>query len=79
MLDGVLRFAILNNLSDFEKDALHEFEGCERICGQSLNYGALFEEALKLLDHSKKEALTYWKKKALTFRKKRRIVKGTAQ
>ena len=77
MLHSVLRFAILNNLPDLEKDALHEFEECERICRQSLNYGALFEEALKLLDHSKKEALTYWKKKALTFRKKRRTVKRT--
>ena len=55
----VLRFAALNKLSEFEEDALHEFEECERICRQPLNYGLHFEAALKLLDFWKKEALTY--------------------
>ena len=59
MLHNVLRFAVLNKLSEFEKDALHEFEECERICRQPLNYGLHFEAALKLLDFWKKEALTY--------------------
>ena len=63
MLHNVLRFAVLNNLSEFEKDALHEFEECERISRQPLNYGLHFEAALKLLDFWKKEALTYRHKK----------------
>ncbi len=58
MLHDVLRFAVLNNLTEFEKDALHEFAECERICRHPLNYGAHFEAGLKLLDFWKKEALT---------------------
>ncbi|HKW61296.1 MAG TPA: hypothetical protein VJN89_02015 [Candidatus Acidoferrum sp.] len=73
MLHDLLRFAILNNLTEFEKDALHEFEECERICRHPLNYGVRFEAGLKLLESWKKEALTYWKKKALTYRRKKRI------
>jgi hypothetical protein len=66
MLHNVLRFSVLNNLADFEKDALHEFAECERICRQPLNYGLHFEAALKLLDFWKKEALTYWEKKRIS-------------
>jgi hypothetical protein len=58
MLHDLLRFAVLNGLTECEKDVLHEFAECERISRQQN-----FEPALKLLDTSKKEALTYRQKK----------------
>ena len=77
MLHNLLRFAILNDLTEFEKEALHEFEECERISQAELNYDAPFEAALKRLAFWKEDALTYWKKKALAYRKKGRNSKGT--
>ena len=58
-LHDLLRFSVLNNLSDCEKDVLHEFAECERISRGN------FEPALKHLD--------LWKQDALTYRQKRQI------
>ena len=63
MLHDLLRFSVLNNLSDCEKEVLHEFVQCERI-----SLEGDFEPALKHLE--------FWKKDALTYRQKKRIHKN---
>ena len=57
MLHDLLRFAVLNDLTECEKDVLHEFAECERISRRN------FEPALKHLDSWKKDAMTYRHKK----------------
>lgn len=62
-LSDLLRFSVLNNLRDCEKDVLNEFAQCERI-----SLEGDFEPAVKHLD--------FWKKDALTYRQKKRIHKN---
>jgi hypothetical protein len=56
-LHDLLRFAVLNDLSECEEAVLQEFTQCERISREQH-----FEPALKHLDLLKKDALTYRQK-----------------
>jgi hypothetical protein len=56
-LYDLLRFAVLNDLSECEDAVLQEFAQCERISREQH-----FEPALKHLDLLKKDALTYRQK-----------------
>lgn len=65
-LSNLLRFAVLNNLSDCKKDVLSEFAQCERI-----SLEGDFRPGLKELD--------FWKKHALTYRQKQQIHKDRSK